>query len=393
MYREPAVLPSSDIRTYLHGCQAEMLDFVRRLALMESPSLVPDSQDPVLHMLKDTLAEIGYEVKILSGTRSGGHLFARPCRRERGRAVQLLLGHCDTVWPLGTLKTMPLVVSDGRLKGPGVYDMKAGLTQAIFALRALDELSLTPDASPVMFINSDEEIGSFESTRHIKRLSRVAARAFVMEPSLGHAGRLKTTRKGVGGFKLTVRGKAAHAGLNPEAGASAILELSLQIQRLFSLNDPQRGVTVNVGRIGGGLQANVIAPESEAYIDVRVPTHADAQRIESAILNLQAMTPGVTLEVEGRIRRPPLEFTPRNRALWEAAKNAAERLGLDLEEGTAGGGSDGNTASQFTATLDGLGAVGDGAHAAHEFIYTDRMAERAALLALLLMVPFDADPR
>lgn len=386
-------LHSLNIQTYLRGCRSEMLDFVRRLVLLESPSLVPDAQQPVLHILKETLSELDYEVKIISGRRSGGHLFARSSRRVRGRPVQLLLGHCDTVWPLGTLKTMPLVLEEGRLKGPGVYDMKAGLTQAIFALRALRELALIPYVSPVMFINSDEEIGSYDSTRLIKRLSKVAVRVFVMEPSLGHAGRLKTTRKGVGGFKLTVRGKAAHAGLNPEAGASAILELSLQIQQLFSLNDPQRGVTVNVGRIDGGLQANVIAPHSEAHIDVRVPTHADAQRIEKAILNLQAITPGVTLEVEGGIRRLPLEPTERNRALWRMARSVAGHLGLDLEEGAAGGGSDGNTTSEYTATLDGLGAVGDGAHAAHEFIYTDRMAERAALLALLLMVPVDSSSR
>ena len=390
MYRDLSVLPTPEIQAYLNGCQADMLDFVRRLALIESPSLVPDSQEPALHMLQEALSELDYDVTIIGSRKSGGHLYARPCRRERGQPIQLLLGHCDTVWPLGTLKNMPLVMRDGRLKGPGVYDMKAGLTQAIFALRTLKELSLKPGAQPVVFINSDEEIGSFESTRHIKRLSRVAARAFVMEPSLGHAGRLKTTRKGVGGFKLTAKGKAAHAGLNPEAGASAILELSLQIQQLFALNDPQRGVTVNVGRIDGGLQANVIAPSSEAHIDVRVPTHADAQLIENAILGLQSITPGVTLEVEGRIRRPPLEPTTRNRSLWGTARGAAEHLGLDLEEGSAGGGSDGNTASQYTATLDGLGAVGDGAHAAHEFIYPDRMAERAALLTLLLMVPFES---
>jgi glutamate carboxypeptidase len=389
-----SALPASDIQAYLDSCQSEMVDFVRRLALIESPSLVPDSQQAALELLKESLMELDFAVRLIPGRSSGGHLYASPHRRRNhGRPVQLLLGHCDTVWPLGTLRQMPVVIKDGRLKGPGVYDMKAGLTQAVFALRALKDLALVPDANPVVFINSDEEIGSLESTRYIRRLARVAARAFVMEPSLGFTGNLKTTRKGVGSFKVSVEGKAAHAGLNPEGGASAILELSHQIQQLFSLNDPQQGVTVNVGRIDGGLQANVIAPHSEALIDVRVPTQADADRILLAIQGLKPVTPGVTLKIEGSFRRPPLEPTPRNRALWNIAKMLAAQIRLDLGEGSAGGGSDGNTASQHTATLDGLGAVGDGAHAVHEFIYPDRLAERATLLATLLLAPVDATQR
>jgi glutamate carboxypeptidase len=239
----------------------------------------------------------------------------------------------------------------------------------------------------VVFVNSDEEIGSHESTLHIRRLARIADRAFVLEPSLGLDGKLKIARKGVGRFTVIVKGKAAHAGLDPEGGVSAILELSHVIQKLFALNDPRKGITVNVGMIDGGLRPNVIAPESRAMVDVRVPTHEDARRIERSIRNLQPVSPQVTLEIDGAIGRLPMEATPRNQALWETAKVLGRTINLDLNAAIAGGASDGNTASQYTATLDGLGAVGDGAHARHEFIYFERMAERAALLVLLLMAP------
>jgi glutamate carboxypeptidase len=257
----------------------------------------------------------------------------------------------------------------------------------VFALEALAEEGLEPAVLPLVFVNSDEEIGSRESARRIRTLARLANRALVLEPSMGPAGIIKTARKGVGCYTLHVRGKAAHAGLDPEAGASAILELSHQIQRLFQLNDPARGVTVNVGTIDGGLRPNVIAPESKAVVDVRVATQADGERIHAAIHALAPATPGVSLRIEGSIGRPPMEPGPRDQALWAAALEAAESLGLSLEQGMAGGGSDGNTTSQYTATLDGLGAVGDGAHAHHEFIFLDGLPERTALLAMLLMAP------
>jgi glutamate carboxypeptidase len=284
---------------------------------------------------------------------------------------------------------MPLRIEEGVMRGPGAYDMKAGLVQMLYALRALRELQLEPAVTPVVFINSDEEIGSFESTPHIRRLAQTVERVFVLEPSLGLSGKLKTARKGVGQFRIVVKGKAAHAGLNPEAGASAILELSYIIQKLFALNDLDKGITVNVGVIDGGLRPNVIAPESRATADVRVRTHEDAQWIEERIHTLQPESPGITLEIEGRIHRLPMERTARNAALWETAQHLAQDLPLnsDLEEGLAGGASDGNTTSLYTATLDGLGGVGDGAHAQHEFVALDKMVERGALLALLLMVP------
>ena len=378
---------AQELLDYLREREQALVAFLERLALAESPSAEPASQDGVLHTLSGALTELGYATRRVQGRRSGGHLYARPRWRGRRAPAQLLLGHCDTVWPLGTLAEMPVEVKDGVITGPGVYDMKGGLAQMVFALGALRDLGLKPPLTPVVFVNSDEEVGSRESTRHIRRLARVVERAFVMEPSLGPSGKLKTARKGVGRFTIVVEGEAAHAGLDPGGGASAILELSYLIQALFALNDPVHGTTVNVGTIDGGLSPNVVAPESRALVDVRVPTRFDALRVEEAILGLKPVTPGVTLRVEGGMGRPPMERTPPNRRLWETARRLGKELGLDLEEGMAGGGSDGNTTSLFTATLDGLGPVGDGAHARRELVYVDGMVERCALLALLLMEP------
>lgn len=379
--------PAQNLSTHLQGQRQAMVEFLERLAVAESPSSNPASQNSVLEIIAASLSDTGYQVEELSGHMYGNHLYGRPRGRKRGRPFQLLLGHCDTVWPVGTINEMPVETADGVVRGPGVYDMKGGLVQMVFALRALVQLGLEPSVRPVVFVNSDEEVGSRESSRHIRRLARAAERAFVMEPSLGPSGMLKTARKGVGRFTVTVRGQAAHAGLEPGRGASAILEISYQVQALFALNDPARGVTVNVGTIDGGLRPNVVAPEGSAVVDVRVPTVGDALRVEEAILGLRAVTPGAKVLVEGSMGRPPMERTARNRRLWERARKLGEDLGLRLDEGVAGGASDGNTTSLYTATLDGLGAVGDGAHARHEFVYVDRMVERSALLALLVMEP------
>jgi glutamate carboxypeptidase len=282
---------------------------------------------------------------------------------------------------------MPFLVDGDRVRGPGVYDMKGGLAQMVIAIATLQGLGLEPSVEPVLLINADEEVGSRESGHHVHRLARLACRAFVLEPSLGTEGRLKTERKGVARYTVFVQGRAAHAGLDPAAGASAILELSHVIQALFALNDPQRGVTVNVGTIDGGLRPNVVAPESRAVVDVRTRTIADAERVDAAIRAIRAVTAGTTLSVEGGLGRPPLEPTPRNQTLFEAARALGARVDLELEGGLAGGGSDGSTASQYTATLDGLGPVGDGAHAAHEYLEIGPTLERAALLALLLLAP------
>lgn len=296
-----------------------------------------------------------------------------------------MLGHYDTVWPLGTLDHMPFSVDGDIVRGPGVYDMKGGITQALLALDTLRHFGIKPIVSPAIFLNSDEEIGSRESGRYIAALAPQMDRVFVLEPSLGIAGQLKTARKGIGRFTITVQGEAAHAGLDPGAGASAILELSHVIQTLFALNDFDRGITVNVGTIDGGLRANVVAPKSQAVVDVRVASRAEADEISSTILNLEPEIPGTSLSIEGGFGRQPMEKTAANRELWQLALRLGSELGMELEEGLAGGGSDGNTTSLYTATLDGMGSVGDGAHAHHEHLLIDKTLERAALLTMLLM--------
>ncbi len=376
-----------EILEYLRDQQQEIMNFLETIVKAESPSSIADSQKQVHGILATALQEQGLKTIPVRGRTSGGHLYARPQRRERQRPAQLLLGHYDTVWPLGTLQEMPFRKVDTVLKGPGIFDMKGGLTQIVFALKAINALGLDMALTPVVFMNSDEEIGSGESRRYIRLLARHVERAFVLEPSMGPTGKLKTARKGVGRYTVYVQGKAAHAGLDPEAGASAILELSFVIQKLFALNDPEKGVSVNVGTIDGGLQPNVIAPKSQAIIDVRVPTQEDAERIDTAIKSLKPSTPRVSLTIEGGIGRPAMEPTSRNQVLWRLAKNLGEEIDLELEHGMAGGGSDGNIASLYTATLDGLGAVGDGAHASHEFLYIDKSVERTALLTLLLLSP------
>lgn len=380
-------MTASAVLQWLREHQSEQVAHTRALAELESPSSEPAAQGAMFEALARFFIESGLVVTRVPGGEKGDHLYARPPRRN-GQPWQLVVGHLDTVWPVGTLAKMPVHEEDGQLHGPGVFDMKSGLVMVGMALRALAAVGVPLAVTPVVFVNSDEEIGSRSSTRHLRRLSRGADRALVLEPPAGLDGRLKTARKGVGRFTLTVHGRASHAGLAPEQGVSAILELSHQIQALFALNDLARGISVNVGTIDGGLRSNVVAPESTAVIDVRVPTAADAERITRAIEGLQPITPGASLTVTGGIGRPPMEVTPGGTALWQLARRLGEDLGLHLAHAHVGGGSDGNTTSQYTATLDGLGAVGEGAHAAHEHIVLDALAERTALLALLLA----ADP-
>lgn len=365
-----------------HG--EDMNRLLQCLVQHESPSHDPESQTGILKVLGDELRALDYHVIRVPGKKTGGYLYARPIKRKKNKPIQLLIGHCDTVWKKNTLKDMPITSKDGKMSGPGIYDMKSGLTQLIFSLKAIEENSYELALTPVIIINSDEEIGSFESTKTIKRLAKIAERAFVLEPPLGLDGKLKTARKGIGRFTITVQGVSAHAGLDPGKGVNAIVELSHQVQQLYAMNDFERGITVNVGTIQGGVSANVVAPESKAVVDVRVENDIDGDFITDKIYNLKPFLQDVKLQIEGGIGRPPMERTDRNQKLWKLAKAKALLLGLDLTEGMAGGGSDGNTTSIFTATLDGLGTPGDGAHATHEFIYQEQLPERTALLTLLL---------
>ena len=378
---------SAAVLDYLRAQREPLVAFLGELVRAESPSSDPGSQSGVRSLLAAELGARGFATRFVAGRRTGGHLIARPRGRRRQARQQLVIGHYDTVWPVGTLRTMPFEYDGRHVRGPGVFDMKGGLAELAFALRAIEALGLSMSVVPIVFLNSDEEIGSRESAPYIARLARAADRALILEPSLGPAGALKTARKGVGRYTITVKGRAAHAGLDPEQGVSAILELSYVIQKLFALNDPARGVTVNVGTVDGGLRPNVIAPESCAVVDVRIARQADAERVDAAIRGLEPTSPGSTLIVQGGIGRPALEPTPRNRALWRLARRLGGEIGLELTEAAAGGASDGNTTSLYTATLDGLGPVGDGAHAHHEHLDIDLTIERTALLTLLLLAP------
>jgi glutamate carboxypeptidase len=284
---------------------------------------------------------------------------------------------------------MPVVVDEekGVVRGPGVFDMKGGVVQMVFALRALSELGLKPEVTPVVFLNSDEEIGSPESHDHVERLAKSASRVLVMEPALSPEGMIKTTRRGVGQFTIRVVGKASHSGLAPEEGASGIQEMSHVIQFLHGLTDWDKGFAMNVGTVQGGTRGNVVAAECRGDLDVRVTTLADARAVEEAIRGLEAQTPGTRVEIEGAVDRAPMEATPRNVALWEAVRACGLEMGVELVQGMSGGASDGNITSLHTATVDGLGPVGDGAHAEHEYVDIDKLLERTALLALTIMVP------
>lgn len=362
-----------------------MFKFLKDMVAIESPSNNKKALESIIKFLEAKLKSLGFYTIHVTGKKGGGYLYARPINRKKNSPSQLLLGHCDTVWDLGTLDTMPITQSNDRLKGPGVYDMKAGLTEIVFALSAAKELNLNVSTTPIVLINSDEEIGSHESTSAIKRLSKIVNRAFVLEPPLGIEGKLKTVRKGIGRFTVTIKGKATHAGLDPEKGVNAIVELAHQVQKLHAMNNFDKGITVNVGLIEGGTSANVVAAASNAVIDVRVYNQKDGDYITKKIHQLKPMLDDVELVIKGKIGRQPMEKTSRNRELWKLAQANAKLIGLSLEEASTGGGSDGNTTSLYTATLDGLGTTGDGAHAKHEFIYADKLIERTALLTLLLL--------
>ncbi len=373
------------ILSYTRAYESEIISLTREFVEQESPSGERTALDCFVELLADTLAPFG-SVRTCPGGTYGRHLiFDARIPGKKTRPGLLVLGHSDTVWPLGTLDIMPFRVEDGRLWGPGVFDMKAGIVLFVFALRALLETD-TPVASPVRLqLNSDEEIGS-PSSRPLTETHAASSHAvLVLEPATGLAGKLKTARKGVGQFRLTVRGKAAHAGLDFRAGASATLELARQLDRIAAFTDCNRGITVNPGVIAGGTRPNVIAAEAWADIDVRVLSAEDALKIEQDFRALQPFDPRCSLAIAGGLNRPPMPRSARNLALFQCAQACARDLDLDLDDSLAGGGSDGNfTAALGIPTLDGLGAVGEGAHAAHESVLIDHLPARAALLAKLI---------
>lgn len=371
-----------DLIAFLKEKEMEMLGVLKQLVEMESPSRDKALVDSLGRKIAELLtAYTGGQASFIGNEEYGDHV-----RFEWGEGEEqiLLLTHMDTVWPKGTLETMPFRVEGDKAYGPGTFDMKGGIVQGMFALHALSKLKVHLSKKVVLLVTSDEEIGSGTSRIHIEEEAKKSKCVFVLESSAPQGG-LKTSRKGVGLFHVKVKGVAAHAGIEPEKGVSAIGELGRQIGYLHQLTDFTKGSTVNVGVIKGGSSSNVVAAVAEAEVDLRVITQSEADRLVPVILNLKPFTEGASIEVTGGINRPPFERTEQVQDMYLLAKKLAEtHLQIDLPEMLSGGGSDGNFAAPFAPTLDGMGPVGDGAHAFHEHLIVSQMPVRSALLALLI---------
>src|SRR5437588_10505366 len=364
----------------------EMLRVLRRFVTSESPSLEKAAADRCCGVIRREWRTRGARVERIPQKHRGDHL-----RMTYGEHLSpfsgqiLVLGHYDTVYRTGTLAKLPFRVSGGRAYGPGIFDMKAGIVQALFALEAVQNAKLRLRKKLVFLWTSDEEIGSESSRKLIETEARRSDAVFVLEPSFGPSGLLKTARKAVGEAELLVQGRASHAGLAPEQGVNAVHELAAQLTRIEKWNDVRRGVSINADFIEGGTRTNVIAERARAVFDLRALWTSDMRQIERRLHALRPIHKGAKLKITGGFDRPPLE-RKRCAALFARAKSLAKQMHLPLDECTAGGGSDGNfTGALGIPTLDGLGAVGDGAHSDHEYVFVETMPARAALLAALLV--------
>ncbi|MFB9991856.1 M20 family metallopeptidase [Deinococcus oregonensis] len=356
---------------------AQLLPDLYQLVEIESPSGHAEAISRVMDVVEGWARALGAEVQLLAGgTRS--FLFG-----EQQRPA-LILTHADTVWPLGTLEGMPFRVEGDRVYGPGTYDMKAGIVSAIHALRAIHASGGWPAGGLRLLLTPDEEVGSSSSRVHIEAAAREARAVLVVEPPVADSHALKTGRKGVGSFVVTLHGIASHAGNKPEEGASAIAEAARLIPAIHALARPDAGTTVSVGLIQGGSAVNVIPATCTLTIDVRVSSLAEGERVTASMHALTSSDPRVRLELSGGLNRPPFERGPQTMALYARAQALAHTLGFSLTEEVVGGGSDGNFTAPLAPTLDGLGAPGDGAHAAHEHVRLDRWPYHVALLTALL---------
>lgn len=365
--------------------EARLTGQIRQLVEIESPSDDKRAVDSCVAAAAEMAAALGGRVRRHRQRTAGDVLEAR--FGPSGRGAVMLLGHLDTVWPLGTLRHMPFRIDKGRIAGPGTLDMKAGVAMAFTAIEALLEADAL-DRPVILLLTGDEEVGSAASRPIIEKLARDCAAVYVLEPAQGPAGAYKTARKGVGQYTLQIRGVAAHAGVDFERGHSAIHELAWQLEKIRGFTDLDRGLTVNAGVIRGGTRTNVIAAEAEAEIDVRIARLADGARIDRKFRSLRVRDRGCVLHVQGGVNRPPMERSRATVALFRRAATLAAELGFSLQEAATGGGSDGNfTAALGVPTLDGMGAVGEGAHASHESVLVKELAPRTALLAAMLRRP------
>jgi len=372
---------------YFEKQQSRIVDSIRQLVEIESPSDLKQAVDRLGTVVGSRFAELGGRVRIHHAANFGDHL--QIDFKSAGASKQkpiLLLGHLDTVYPIGTISRMPCRVAKGRLHGPGVLDMKAGIALALHALEANLKWNSGKLVRPVtVLLVSDEEVGSKSSRAITEALAKRSAAVLVLEPAHGLHGAAKTARKGICEYTLHVTGKAAHSGLDFEKGQSATVELAKQICEISKLVDLKRGTTVNVGRINGGTRANVVAAEAMAVMDVRVARMGNGLEIDEKLRALKPFNENCRIEVSGGMNRPPMERTEGVAELFGKAKAIANELGWTLEEAAVGGGSDGNfTAALGIPTLDGLGAVGEGAHAEHESIVISELPRRAALLSGLI---------
>ncbi|MBA2646649.1 MAG: M20 family metallopeptidase [Pyrinomonadaceae bacterium] len=373
---------------YFDERREKVLSLTRLLVETESPSGDGEGSRAVVSLLADAARSIECVRKVehvAADDDYGEHLRVTAFGDAASDTQSiLLLGHTDTVYPRGSWRVSLWREEDGRIYGPGVFDMKANCALAVEVLRACCSLEITPARPVVMLLTCDEEAGSFSGRALVEEEARRAAAVLVLEPP-APGGRVKTERKGTAGYTITAHGRAAHAGLEPEKGASAILEMARQIERLHALNDLARGTTINVGVISGGTRSNVVAAEARAEVDVRFTTMSEAQRIGRVLGELRPFDERVRLTIEGEINRPPLERSEAVVALYDHARHVAAALDFELGETSVGGASDGNFAAAVGApVLDGLGIDGGGAHADHEHIIIEDVARRGALLAGLL---------
>jgi glutamate carboxypeptidase len=371
---------------HLRGRLPAMLATLERFVRCESPSTEKAAADRCARLIADRWKRSGVQVRVIEQRYRGAHLrMTHAAQGAASRAQLLVLGHYDTVYATGTLDKMPFYIAGGKVFGPGVFDMKAGIVQALSAFEALLQVRAPLPKKIVFLWTSDEEIGSDTSRKLIETEAKRSDAVFVLEPSLGPQGLFKTARKGVGEAELLVTGRASHAGLAPEKGVNAIHELALQVARTREWNDSRRGVSVNAGIIEGGTRVNVIPDRAKTVIDLRALRLEDMRMIEKRLRSLKPILPGAKLEIRGGFNRAPLERR-LSAALFERAQSLAGQMGLGIGECTAGGGSDGNlTAALGIPTLDGFGAVGDGAHSSREFVIARALPERAALLAAMLV--------
>jgi glutamate carboxypeptidase len=373
------------ILSFARAHEAEMVATLRRFVECESPSGDTAAVNRFVDLVSETVAPYA-KVKTSSGGKFGPILLAEMSLPGRRKSRQVLaLGHSDTVWPIGTLRTMPFRHAEGRLWGPGTLDMKAGIVFFLFAVRALRELDIPAPSKVLLQLNPDEEVGS-EASRALTEKNALRSKAvLVLEPGTGLTGKLKTARKGVGDFTVVVKGRASHSGVDFQAGASAVLELARQIERIAAFTQLSRGITVNPGVISGGTRSNVVAAEARAEVDIRVLRLRDAPALEKKFRALKPFDNRCTIEISGGLNRPPMERSAGIVKLFRLAQSLGRDLGVELEESLTGGGSDGNfTAALGIPTLDGLGAVGEGAHAVNESLLVNRIGDRTALLGKLL---------